>query len=162
MYLLIFCSEKERQQWLIALGSAKANQANRQRRQRISSTTSSSFGDSPNQAIPQLNRSSSTNSIGKEQYYVPIQLFLNSPLLEPHSLIRGVLIQSCSAGAKNSPIMYFFIHNSVVLSKILKIVVPKGQNFENLTFDSIKLFILIIIDIEKQESKWHNDFQYFG
>ena len=26
-----FCSEKERQQWLIALGSAKANQANRQR-----------------------------------------------------------------------------------------------------------------------------------
>ena len=60
-----FCSEKERQQWLIALGSAKANQANRQRRQRISSTTSSSFGDSPNQAIPQLNRSNSTNSIGK-------------------------------------------------------------------------------------------------
>lgn len=59
-----FCSEKERQQWLIALGSAKANQANRQRRQRISSTTSSSFGDSPNQAIPQLNRSNSTNSIG--------------------------------------------------------------------------------------------------
>jgi len=56
-------SEKERQQWLIALGSAKANQANRQRRQRISSTTSSSFGDSPNQAIPQLNRSNSTNSI---------------------------------------------------------------------------------------------------
>ena len=59
-----FCSEKERQQWLIALGSAKANQANRQRRQRISSTTSSSFGDTPNQAIPQLNRSNSTNSIG--------------------------------------------------------------------------------------------------
>ena len=59
-----FYSEKERQQWLIALGSAKANQANRQRRQRISSTTSSSFGDSPNQAIPQLNRSNSTNSIG--------------------------------------------------------------------------------------------------
>ena len=32
------------------------------------------------------------------------------------------LIQSGSARAKNSPIMYFVIHNSVVLSKILKIV----------------------------------------
>ena len=41
-----------------------------------------------------------------------------------HSLIRGVLIQSCSAGAKISPIMYFVMHNSEVLSKILKIVVP--------------------------------------
>ena len=36
-----------------------------------------------------------------------------------HSLIRGVLIQSCPARAKN-----FTIHNSVVLSKILKMVVP--------------------------------------
>ena len=58
--------------------------------------------------------------------------------------------------------MYFLIDNSVVLSKILKIVVPKEQNFENSIFDSIKLIILIIIDIDKQESKWHNDFQYFG
>ena len=42
-----------------------------------------------------------------------------------HSLIRGVLIQSCSAGAKSFiNYMYFVIHNSVVLSKILKIVVP--------------------------------------
>ena len=47
-----------------------------------------------------------------------------------HSLIRGVLtIQSCSAGAKNFT-NYVFCHpymaiiHSVVLSKILKIVVP--------------------------------------
>ena len=63
---------------------------------------------------------------------------------------------------KISPIMYFVIHNSVVVSKILKIVVPLEQNFEKSIFDSIKLIILIIIDIDKQESKWHNDFQYFG
>ena len=80
-----------------------------------------------------------------------------------HSLIRGVLIQICSAGAKKfTNYIYFVIHSSVVLSKILKIVVPEEQNFENSIFDSIKLIILIIIDIDKQESKWHNDFQYFG
>merc|ERR1712141_431287 len=33
-------SEKERQQWLVALGSSKASLANRQQRRRISSTTS--------------------------------------------------------------------------------------------------------------------------
>ena len=41
-----------------------------------------------------------------------------------HSLIRGVLMQSCSAGAKNFT-NYLFCHNchnSVVLSKILKII----------------------------------------
>ena len=50
---------------------------------------------------------------------------------------------------KISLIMYFVIHNSVVLSKILKIVVPSEQNFEKSIFDSIKLIILIIIDIGK-------------
>ena len=34
--------------------------------------------------------------------------------------------------------------------------------FWKFDFDTIKLIILIIIDIDKQESKWHNDFQYFG
>ena len=43
--------------------------------------------------------------------------------------------------------MYFVIHNSVVLSKILKIVVPLVQNFEKTDFYSIKLVILIIINI---------------
>ena len=43
--------------------------------------------------------------------------------------------------------MYFVIHNSVVLSKILKIVVPLEQNFEKPDFYSIKLVILIIIAI---------------
>ena len=46
-----------------------------------------------------------------------------------HSLIRVVLIQSCSAGAEISPIMYFVIRNSVALSKILKIVVPYWRLF---------------------------------
>ena len=54
--------------------------------------------------------------------------------------------------------MYFVLHNSVVLSKILKI----EQNFDKLIFDSMKLIILIIIDTDKQESKWQNDFKYFG
>ena len=60
---------------------------------------------------------------------------------------------------KNSPFIHFVIHNSVVLSKIVKIVVPSDENFENSIFDPIKLIILIIIVIDKQESKWHNDFQ---
>jgi len=46
-------NEKERQQWLVALGSAKAGMANRQQRRRISSTTSTLSDMSTNQAIPQ-------------------------------------------------------------------------------------------------------------
>ena len=39
--------------------------------------------------------------------------------IAPYSLIRGVLVQSGSAGAKNfTNYIYFVIHNSVVLSKI--------------------------------------------
>lgn len=45
-------NEKERQQWLVALGSAKASLANRQQRRRISSTTSSDTYISSHQAIP--------------------------------------------------------------------------------------------------------------
>ena len=45
--------------------------------------------------------------------------------------------------------MYFVIHNSVVLSKILEIVVPLEQNFEQTDFYSIKLVILRIINIGK-------------
>ena len=67
-----------------------------------------------------------------------------------HSLIRGVLIQSCPPELKISPIMYFVMYNSsVVLSKILKIIVTLEQNFEKTDFYSIKLVILIIIDIGK-------------
>ena len=69
-----------------------------------------------------------------------------------HSLIRGVLIQRSSAGAKKIT-NYVFCHPQ--FSSVI-------QNFEILIFDSIKLIILIIIDIDKQEAKWHNDFQYFG
>ena len=75
---------------------------------------------------------------------------------------RGSYKQVAPPELKISPIMNFVIHNSVVLSKILKIVVPQEQNFENLIFDSIKLIILILIVIDKQESEGHNDFQYFG
>ena len=39
-------------------------------------------------------------------------------------------------------------YNSVVLSKILKIVVPLEQNFEKTDFYSIKLVILILIVID--------------
>ena len=52
------------------------------------------------------------------------------------------------------------MYNSMVLSKISKIVVPLEQNFEKTDFYSIKLVILILIDIGKYGSKWHkhNDF----
>ena len=77
-----------------------------------------------------------------------IILLLKWPLFEPTMFIVQLS-------------MYFVMYNSVVLSKILKIVVPLEQNFEKTDFYSIKLIILIIIDIDKGV-KWHNDFQYFG
>ena len=46
--------------------------------------------------------------------------------------------------------MYFVMCNSVVLSKILKIFVPLEQTLEKTDFYSIKLVILIIIDIGRQ------------
>ena len=63
--------------------------------------------------------------------------------------LEGFLYKVAPPELKNSPIMYFVIHNSVVLSKILKIIVLQEQNFEKSIFDSIKLIILIIIDIGK-------------
>ena len=64
-----------------------------------------------------------------------------------HNLIREVLIPLPEV--KISPIMYFVMYNSVVLSKILTIVVPLEQKFEKTDFYSMKLDILIIIDIGK-------------
>ena len=61
----------------------------------------------------------------------------------------GFLYKVALLELKISAIMYFVIHNSVVLSKILKIVVPLEQNFEKSDFYSIKLVILIIIGIGK-------------
>ncbi len=58
--------------------------------------------------------------------------------------------------------MYFVKYNSVVLSKIWKIVGPLEQNLKKTDFYSITLIIFLIINIDKQESKWHYDFQYFG
>ena len=62
---------------------------------------------------------------------------------------EGFLYKVALPELKISPIMYFVIHNSVVLSKILKIVVPLEQNFEKTNFYSKKLVILLIIDIGK-------------
>ena len=62
---------------------------------------------------------------------------------------EGFLCKVTPPELKISPIMYFVMYNSVVLSKILKIVVPLEQNFEKTYFYSIKLVILIIIDIGK-------------
>ena len=67
-----------------------------------------------------------------------------------HRVIIGFLIQSCSPGANNFT-NYVFCHPQ--FSGVI-------QNIENCC--ARKLIILIIIDIDKQESKWDNDFQYFG
>ena len=64
---------------------------------------------------------------------------------------------------KISPIMYFVIRNSVVLSKILKIVVPfwllfvyVDYYYQNNQFYRVKNRIFKILLL------WHNNFQYFG
>ena len=62
---------------------------------------------------------------------------------------QGFLYKVALPELKISPIMYFVMYNSVVLSKMLKIVVPLEQNFEKTDFYSIKLVILIVIDIGK-------------
>ena len=62
---------------------------------------------------------------------------------------EGFLYKVALPELKISLIMYFVMYNSVVLSKILKSVVPLQQNFEKTDFYSIKLVILIIIDIGK-------------
>ena len=80
--------------------------------------------------------------------------------------MRVVLIQSCSAGAKKFS-NYVFCHPqfSGVIQNIENRCATKAKfkktNKKN-NFYSIKLIILIIIDIDKQESKWHNNLQYFG
>ena len=79
-----------------------------------------------------------------------------------HSLIRGVIMQCCYAGDKNfTNYVFCYPQFSGVIQNIENCCAIK-QNFEKSIFDSIKLIIMIIIDIDKQESKWHNDFQYFG
>ena len=78
-----------------------------------------------------------------------------------HSLIRGVRIQSCTTGAKKFT-NYLFCHPqfSSVIQNIENCFAIKAKLKKNQY--NIKLIILIIIDIDKQGSKWHNDFQYFG
>ena len=68
---------------------------------------------------------------------------------QTHSLIRGVLIQSCPAGAKNFT-NYVFCH--VQFSSVIQNIencCAIEENFEKTDFYSIKLVILIIINIGK-------------
>ena len=86
----------------------------------------------------------------------------SSPAFVVHSLIRGVLIQSCSAGAKNFT-NYVFCHSQ--FSGVI-------QNIQNCCAISAKFwknwFLLYKIGYfdnnqhRQQGFKWHNDFQYFG
>ena len=68
-----------------------------------------------------------------------------------HSLIRVVLIQSCSTRAENFT-NYVFCH-----PQFISVV----QNIENhcAIKENLKK---IIINIDKHGLKWHNNFQYFG
>ena len=104
----------------------------------------------------------------RQIYYDYIEGKSSNTLHDPHSsnvshsLIRGVLIQSCSVGVKNFT-NYVFCHPqfSGVIQNIENHCAIK-EFFLKINFYSIKLIILIIIDIDKQGSKWHNYFQYFG
>ena len=72
-----------------------------------------------------------------------------------HSLIRGVLMQSFSAGAKNfTNCVFCHPQFSGVIQNIENHCAIRANN-------SIKLVILIIIEVDKQELRWHNDIQYF-
>ena len=67
-----------------------------------------------------------------------------------HSLIRGVLIQSCSAGAKNfTKCVFYHVQFSCVIQNIAYHRAIKTK-FWKIDFYYIKLIILIIIDIDKQ------------
>ena len=73
---------------------------------------------------------------------------------------EGFLYKVAPPELKISPIMYFVMYNSVVLSKILKIVVPFWLLFvyvdyyQNNQIHRAKNRILWLL--------WHNNFQYFG
>ena len=72
-----------------------------------------------------------------------------------HSLIREVLIQSCSAGAKNFT-NYAFCH--------VQFNSP-GQSSKNHCAIKVKFWKIDYFDNNRHRqtgSKWHNDFQYFG
>ena len=89
---------------------------------------------------------------------------IHLPILPPptHSLIRGVLIQSCSAGAKNFT-NYVFCHPkfSGVIQNIENRCAIKAKILK-FDFYYMKLFILINNRHRQTGSKWHNDFQCFG
>ena len=75
---------------------------------------------------------------------------------------EGFLYKVAPPELKISPIMYFVIHNSVVLPKILKIVVlfwllfVYVDYYQNNQFYRVKNWIFKILLL------WHNNFQYFG
>ena len=63
---------------------------------------------------------------------------------------------------KNLPIMYFVMNNTVVLSKILKIVVPFWLLFVYVDYYQNNQFYRVKNRIFKILLLWHNNFQYFG
>ena len=74
----------------------------------------------------------------------------------------GFLYKVAPPELKNSPIMYFVIHNSVVLSKILKIIVPFWPLFAYVDYYQNNQFYRVKNRIFKILLLWHNNFQYFG
>ena len=81
--------------------------------------------------------------------YKKVYFSLNSVSDQVTFLSLGFVYKVAPPELKISAIMYFVMYNSVVLSKIMKIIVALEQNFEKTDFYSIKFVILIIIDIGK-------------
>ena len=86
----------------------------------------------------------------------------NCNFLSKHSLIRGVLIQSCSAGAKMftnyvfcNPQFSGVIQNIENRCAILTLFVYVDY-YQNNQFYRVKIGFFKILPL------WHNDFQYFG
>ena len=85
-------------------------------------------------------------------------MIFTSRLITTHSLIRGVRIQSCSTGAKNfTKCVFYHVQFSGVIQNIAYLRAIKTK-FWKTDFYLIKLIILIIIDIDKHESKWFSIF----
>ena len=76
---------------------------------------------------------------------------------------EGFLYNVAPLKLKNSPIMYFVIHNSVVSANILKIVVPFWSLFVYVDYYQNNQFYYYRVKnrIFKILLLWHNNFQYF-
>ena len=75
---------------------------------------------------------------------------------------EGFLYKVAPSELKILPIIYFVIHNSVVLSKILKIIVPFWLLLVYFDYHQNNQFYRVKNRIFKILLLWHNNFQYFG